>query len=152
MAGTYSQIYIQYVFAVKGRENLLHQDWRDEVFQYISAIIKSKDQKPLIVNGMSDHVHAFVSLSPSMSISNLIRDVKNNSSKFINNKQYLRSKFEWQEGYGAFSYSQSQIEKVYKYILNQQYHHSKKSFQEEYTEMLEKFQIDFKEQFLFEWI
>ena len=103
MAGTYSQIYIQTVFAVKGRHNILDKQWRDELFKYISGIIKAKEQKPIIVNGFSDHVHCFIGLKPSMKISDLVRDVKNNSTNFINDKGFLRNEFNWQDGYGAFS-------------------------------------------------
>lgn len=105
MAGTFTQIYIQYVFAVKGRETLLQKSWRDEVFKYMAGIIKGKNQKPIIVNGVSDHVHVFVGLKPSMSISDLVRDIKNNSSNFINEQLFIKGKFSWQEGYGAFSYA-----------------------------------------------
>ena len=152
MAGTFSQIYIQYVFAVKGRANVLRKPWRDEVFKYIFGIISNKDQKPIIVNGVADHVHAFVGLKPSMNISDLVRDIKNNSSKFINQQNYLKGKFSWQEGYSAFSYSHSQIQNVYQYILNQEEHHKKKTFKEEYMEMLKKFEIDYNEKYLFDWI
>jgi len=152
MAGTYSQIYIQVVFAVKGRANLLQKSWRDEVFKYIAGIIKEKGHKPIIVNGVSDHVHCAIGLKPSIAISDLVRDIKNNSSKFINEKKFLKGKFQWQEGYGVFSYSHSQIEQVYNYILNQEKHHKEKTFKEEYTEFLKKFQIEFKDEFLFEWI
>ena len=152
MAGTFSQIYIQYVFAVKGRENLLQMPWRDEVFRYIAGIIKSKQQKPIIVNGVSDHVHVFVGLKPSMPISDLVRDIKNNSSKFINEQKFVKGKFSWQDGYGAFSYSHSQIENVYQYILNQEEHHRKKTFKDEYIEFLQKFGIEFNEKYLFDWL
>jgi len=152
MAGTYSQIYIQYVFTVKGRANLLQKPWRTEVFKYMSGIIKAKGQKPIIVNGVTDHVHVFVGLKPSMKISDLIRDVKNNSSKFINESGFLTTKFNWQEGYGAFSYAHSQIENVYNYILNQEAHHKKKTFREEYLEFLDKFEIEHDEKYLFNWI
>ncbi|AFH48959.1 Transposase [Ignavibacterium album JCM 16511] len=152
MPGTYSQIYIHIVFAVKGRENLLNKNLREEIFRYISGVIKEKGHKPIIVNGYSDHVHCFVGLKPSVAISDLVRDIKNNSSKFINEKKYLRGKFNWQEGYGVFSYSHSQIKKVYDYILNQEIHHKKKSFKEEYLELLRKFEIEFKPEYLFEWI
>lgn len=152
MANTYSQIYIQYVFAVKSRACLLHEDWREEVFQYMAGIIKAKNQKPIIVNGMADHVHILVGLSPTMSVSDLIRDIKNNSSKFINNKKYLKSNFEWQEGYGAFSYAHSQLDTVYDYILNQKQHHQINSFKDEYIEMLKNFQIEYNEKYLFEWL
>src|SRR6186713_1941093 len=119
MAGTYSQIYIQVVFAVKGRENLIGNKWKEDLNKYISGIIKGKEQKPIIVNGMHDHIHAFFGLRPSMRISDLVRDVKNNSTNFINDNKLAPRKFSWQDGYGAFSYSQSQIKNVYNYILNQ---------------------------------
>ena len=152
MPGTYSQIYIHIVFAVKGRENLIGNAWKEELHKYISGIITNKGHKSIIVNGMSDYIHAFIGLKPAMAIADLVRDIKNNSSNFINEKKFIRGKFSWQEGYGAFSYSHSQIENVYNYILNQEQHHHKKSFKEEYLEFLEKFQIEFKEKFLFEWI
>jgi len=152
MAGTFSQIYIQYVFSVKGRDNLLHKPWRDEVFKYIAGIIAGKNQKPIIVNGFSDHVHIFVGLKPTMTISDLVRDIKNNSSNFINEQKFLRGKFSWQEGYGVFSYAHSQIGNVYKYIENQEIHHKKKTFREEYIEFLRKFEIEYNEKYLFEWI
>lgn len=122
MAGTYSQIYIQYGFAVKGRENFLQKPWRNEVFKYIAGIIKGKNQKPIIVNGVSDHVHVFGGLKPAMNISDLVRDIKNNSSNFIIVNKFLKGKFSWQEGYGAFSYAHSQLDNVYQYILNQEEH------------------------------
>ena len=151
MAGTFSQIYIQIVFAVKGRENLIDKSWKTELHKYIAGTIKGKEQKPIIVNGMADHIHAFVGLRPAMAISDLARDIKNNSSKFINEKGFVKGKFSWQEGYGAFSYSHSQIGNVYDYILNQEEHHKKKTFKEEYLEFLEKFEIGFDEKYLFEW-
>jgi len=126
MANTYSQIYIHCVFAVKGRENLLQKPWRSEVFKYIAGIIREKNQKPIIVNGVSDHVHIFVGLKPSMSVSELVRDIKNNSTNFINAQKFVSKKFSWQEGFGAFSYNRSQLENVYRYIENQEQHHRKK--------------------------
>jgi len=151
MAGTFSQIYIQVVFAVNGRENLLQKPWRDEVFKYMAGIIKGKNQKPIIVNGVANHVHLFIGLRPSMALSDLIRDVKNNTSNFINEQRFVRGKFSWQEGFGSFSYAHSQIEQVYQYILNQEEHHRKKSFREEYLEFLHKFEIEYDEKYLFEW-
>jgi REP element-mobilizing transposase RayT len=151
MAGTFSQIYIQVVFAVNGRENLLQKPWRDDVFKYMSGIIKGKNQKPIIINGVTNHVHLFIGLKPSMAVSDLVRDVKNNSSNFINEKKLVRGKFSWQEGYGSFSYAHSQIDHVYKYIQNQESHHQKKTFREEYLEFLNKFEVDYEERFLFEW-
>jgi len=152
MSSTYSQIYIHIVFAVKGRQNLLGKEWRKDVFKYIAGIIKEKGHKSIIVNGYSDHVHCFIGIKPSIAISDLVRDIKNNSSKFINEKGYLRNKFSWQEGYGAFSYSHSQINRVYNYILKQEEHHSIKSFKDEYLELLKKFEIDYNENYLFDWL
>jgi putative transposase len=152
MAGTYSQLYIQVVFAVRGRENLISKSWKDELYKYISGIISRKEQKAIIVNGMPDHIHAFIGLKPSMKISDLVHDIKNNSSNFINDRKLVRGKFSWQEGFGAFSYSHSHIERVYNYILNQEKHHNKRNFKEEYFELLKKFEIEFKEEYLFDWI
>ena len=152
MAGTYSQIYIQIVFAVQGRQNLLQKEWREDVFKYMSGIIKNKGQKPIIVNGVSDHVHVFVGLKPSMALSDLVRDVKNNSTNFINDHRWIRGKFSWQEGYGAFSYSHSQVVSVYNYILNQEKHHKEQKFQDEYLDFLKKFEVTHDLKFLFEWM
>jgi REP element-mobilizing transposase RayT len=152
MAGTFSQVYIQIVFAVHGRENLIQDSWKLDLNKYISGIIKGKDQKPIITNGMPDHIHSFVGLKPVMAISDLVRDIKNNSSNFINDNKFVRRKFSWQEGYGAFSYSHSQINNVFQYIKNQETHHEKKSFKEEYIQLLEKFDVPFEERFLFTWI
>ncbi len=152
MAGTFSQIYIQAVFAVKGRENVLEKQWRDEVFKYMSGIIKAKSQKPIIVNGVGDHVHLFIGLKPVMALSDLIWDVKNNTSNFINEKKLVLGKFSWQEGYGAFSYSHSQINDVYQHIQNQEEHHKKRSFKEEYLTLLQDFDVPHDERHLFEWI
>ena len=151
MAGTFSQIYIQIVFAVRGRQNLIQPKWKDELHKYIAGIIQGKEQKSIIVNGMPDHIHAFVGLKPVMPISDLARDIKNNSSKFINEKGWLKQKFNWQEGYGAFSYGHSQINRVYNYILNQEQHHKKKTFRQEYLQFLKKYEIPFDEKYLFDW-
>lgn len=152
MAGTYSQIYIQIVFAVKYRENLISKSWKDDLNKYISGIIKGKDQKPIIVNGMPDHIHVFVGLRPSMAISDLVRDIKNNSSNYINDHKFTKGKFRWQEGFGVFSYSHSHIKNVYNYILNQEEHHRKKTFKEEYLEQLRRFEVDHDERYLFDWL
>ncbi len=152
MSKTFSQIYIQVVFAVNGRQNLIDKRWKDDLNKYISGIITNKGQKSIIVNGMSDHIHAFIGLKPSMSISDLVRDIKNNSSNFINKNKFVMGKFSWQEGYGAFSYSHSHIKHVYNYILNQEQHHYKKTFKEEYLEFLHKFEVEYDEKHLFEWI
>lgn len=151
MPGTFSQIYIQVVFAVKGRENLISNSWKTDLHKYISGIIKGKEQKPIIVNGMPDHIHAFIGLRPAKPISDIVRDIKNNSTNFINDNKLVRGKFSWQQGYGAFSYSHSHINKVYDYILNQEEHHKKKTFREEYLELLKKFEIPYDEKYLFDW-
>lgn len=151
MPGTYSQLYIQIVFAVKGRENLINREWRDELHKYISGIITGKGQKSIIVNGVADHVHCFVGLKPAMAISDLVRDIKNNSSKYVNENGWVKGKFNWQEGFGSFSYSHSHIDNVYQYILNQEQHDKKKTFKQEYLEFLEKFRIEYNEKYLFEW-
>lgn len=152
MPGTFSQIYIQVVFAVNGRQNLIGKHWKDDLHKYIAGIVKGKEQKPIIVNGMPDHIHAFIGLRPSMAISDLVRDIKNNSTNFVNDHKFVRGKFSWQEGYGAFSYSHSHIETVYNYILNQEEHHRKKTFKEEYLELLEQFKVEYNEKYLFEWL
>ncbi len=152
MAGTYSQIYIQVVFAVKGRQNLISDKWSEELHKYITGIIAGKEQKSIIVNGVPDHIHAFIGLRPAMAIADLVRDIKNNSSNFINDRKFVQGKFSWQEGYGAFSYSHSHIQRVYNYILNQEQHHKKQTFREEYTDFLKIFNVTYDEKYLFEWL
>ena len=151
-AGTYSQIYIQVVFAVKGREQLIGEAWKDELRKYIAGIIKGEGQNPIIVNGIPNHIHAFIGLKPVMPLSDLVRDMKNNSSNFINDRGYVKGKFIWQEGYGAFSYAHSQIDQVYQFILQQDEHHRVKSFREEYVDLLQQFEIEYQEKYLFYWI
>jgi len=151
MPGTFSQLYIQVIFAVKGRQNLIDDSWKTELHKYITGIIKGKNQKSIIVNGMPDHIHAFIGLKPAMAIADLVRDINNNSSNFINDNKFVKSKFSWQEGYGAFSYSHSHIGSVYNYILNQEKHHKKKTFKDEYLEFLKKFEAEYEEKYLFEW-
>ncbi len=152
MAGTFSQLYIQIVFAISKRQNLIAPSWKDELHKYISGIVTGMKQKSIIVNGMPDHVHLFVGLKPSMAISDLVREVKCNSTNFINDKQFVKGKFNWQEGFGAFSYSHSHIHRVYNYILNQEAHHKKQSFREEYIGLLKKFEVEYNEVYLFDWI
>jgi len=152
MANTFSQVYIQIVFAVAGRENLIADSWMTELNKYIAGIINGKKQKTIIVNGMPDHIHVFVGLQPSVSIADLTRDIKNNSSRFINEQQFVKGKFSWQKGYGAFSYSRSEISAVYNYILNQKEHHQKQTFKEEYTALLQRFEIVYDERYLFDWL
>jgi len=150
MANTYSQIYIQIVFAVKGRQNFIKEPFRDELQKYMTGIITKKKQKLYAIYCMPDHTHIFVSIKPDISVSDLVRDVKANSSSFIKEKKFTNSLFSWQEGFGAFSYSKSQASTVVKYILNQPVHHSKKTFKEEYLDFLNKFAIEFDQKYLFE--
>lgn len=152
MSNTYTQLYIQIVFAVKGRENLISETIREELQKYIAGIIANKGQKLMAIYCMPDHTHLFLSISPEIVISDLVRDIKSNSSKYINSKKWVMGKFSWQTGYGAFSYSKSQTNIVVKYIATQPQHHKKKSFKEEYIELLEKFEIDYKLEYLFEFI
>ena len=150
MPNTYSQINIHAVYAVKGRENLLHPEFRSQLFRYISGILSNAGQFPLAVNGSHDHVHMFFELNPAHSISEILRIVKSNSSKWINDQQFVKGKFRWQEGYGAFSCSRSQRNGVINYIINQEEHHSKISFRHEYLSMLEKFDISYDPKYVFE--
>ena len=150
MSDTFSQIYIQYVFAVKNRQNLIKPSFEEELYKYIAGIVEGKDQKSLAVNGMPDHVHVLVGLKPAMRISDLVRDIKNNSTNFINQKGILSQKFSWQNGYGAFSYSESNFGNVINYIKNQKKHHNKKTFRQEYLGFLSRFNIPCDEQYLFE--
>jgi putative transposase len=152
MANTYSQIYIQIVFAIKGRQNLITNANREELHKYISGIVTSRDQKLLAIFAMPDHIHILIGLKPNISISDLVRDIKAGSSKFINDNKWINGKFNWQEGFGAFSYSKSSIDNVIKYIMNQEEHHKKITFKEEYINFLEKFEIEYNEKYLFEWI
>lgn len=152
MPNTYSQLYVQIVFAVKGRKNLISKQNREELHKYITGIVTNKKQKMLAVFAMPDHIHILVGIKTNISVSDLTRDIKASSSKFINEQKWMPIKFCWQEGFGAFSYSRSQIDTVIKYILNQEEHHKKKSFKEEYLKILQKFEIEYDEKYLFEWI
>jgi putative transposase len=152
MPGTFSQIYIQIVFAVKGRQSLINSDWEDELHKYMAGIIKNKQQKMLAINGMPDHVHILIGMKPSCCLSDLVREIKKSSNEFVNEKKYSKFKFQWQEGFGAFSYSHASLDDVIAYINNQKSHHKKQSFKEESKEFLTQFQIEHKEEFLFDWI
>jgi REP element-mobilizing transposase RayT len=152
MPGTFSQIYIQVVFAVRGRESLIHSDWEERLYQYITGIIRGKEQKMISINGMPDHIHFFIGMKPSCCLSDLVREVKKSSNEFINENKLSKFRFGWQEGYGAFSYSHSQIDNVVNYIMNQKQHHRKVSFKEEYIDFLKKFEIEHDAKYLFDWI
>ena len=149
---TYSQIYIQIVFAVKNRQALIDPSWDEELYKYITGIVQTKGQKMLAINGVRDHIHIFIGMKPTCCLSDLVREIKKSSNTFIKESQFTPSKFEWQEGFGAFSYSQSSIGNVANYVMNQKAHHAKKSFQQEYVAFLEEFEIDYKPEYLFNWI
>jgi REP element-mobilizing transposase RayT len=149
MANTYTQIHIQFVFAVKHRDGLIHVSFKDELYQYIAGILKNNNHKLLAINGMPDHVHILIGMRPTQSISDLLQDIKGSSSKWINEKKFLRIKFEWQEGYGAFSYAKSQVNSVIRYIQNQEEHHKSESFRDEYLQLLKDFNVEFDERYIF---
>ena len=154
MPNTYTQIYIQIVFAVDGRKNLIRKQNREELHKYITGIVQQqhRDQKMLSVYCMPDHAHLLIGLKPAISISDLVRDIKAGSSKFINDNHWVKGKFNWQDGFGAFSYSRNQIDSLAKYILNQEEHHKKQRFRDEYLALLEEFGINYDEKYLFTWI
>ena len=152
MANTYTQIYIHIVFAVQGRRNVIGKDRKEELHKYITGIIRNKQQKLIAINSMPDHVHIFIGMKPNIALSDLVRDMKNNSSAFINEKKWGKGKFRWQEGFGAFSYAHSQINAVVKYIQDQEKHHARRSFKDEYLEMLRRFNVEYDERYLFVWI
>jgi len=152
MADTYTQIYIQVVFAVKGREELIHHSWEEQLYKYITGIVQNKEQKMLAINGIPDHIHFLIGMKPTCCLSDLVREIKKSSNDFIKDNKLSKFKFSWQEGYGAFSYSHSQLDNVIAYILNQKQHHKEKTFKEEYIEFLTKFNIDFKNEYLFDWV
>ena len=149
MANTYTQIHIQTVFAVQNRQSLIIDDWKDDLYKYITAIIQNNDHKLLQINGMPDHLHILFGMRPVQSLSDLMKQVKKDSSKLINENRLARGKFSWQEGYGAFSYSKSQKPRVIKYIQNQEEHHKTRTFRDEYLALLEAQGIDFDERYIF---
>ena len=152
MSQSFSQIYIQIVFAVKGRESLINPEWENDLYQYIAGIIKNKHQKPLVINGMPDHIHILIGMKPACCLADLIREIKKSSNDYIRNKITTQNNFQWQDGYGAFSYGHSGLDKVIAYIKNQKEHHRSTTFREEYKEFLERFQIEHKDEYLFDWI
>ncbi len=149
MANTYSQLYVHVVFSVKGRANLISKHWKEKLYQYITGIVTNKNQKLMVVNGMPDHLHILIGIKPDSNLSDLVRDIKANTSKWINENKYVTGRFEWQAGFGAFSVSQSQVLKITNYIMNQEEHHKKKTFKEEYIEFLKAYQIDFMPDYIF---
>jgi putative transposase len=150
MANTFSQIYLQCVFAVQNRQCLVSKDNKEELHKYITSLVQHRSNKMLAVNCMPDHIHLFVGFRPSILISDFVKEIKVESNDFINQKNWTKDKFKWQEGYGVFSYSHSHIENVVRYVMNQEEHHQRKTFQQEYLHMLLKSEIAFEEQYLFE--
>lgn len=149
MANTYSQIFVHIVFAVEGRQNLIAKENRDRLHKYITGIVKERGQKLLAIFCMPDHAHILVAITPSISLSDLVRDIKSGSSKFINESGWVRGRFNWQDGFGAFSYSKSQIDDVVRYILNQEQHHMSKDARTEYITLLTKFEVEYDERYIF---
>jgi putative transposase len=152
MANTFSQIYIQTVFAVSGRLSLITPNFKEELHKYITGIVRKQDQKLISINSMPDHLHILIGLRPSMALADLVRDIKSDSSDWVNKKKFARGKFRWQEGYGAFSYGHSQLDMIIRYIQDQEKHHRRRSFKNEYLSLLRKFQIEFKEEYVFKFI
>lgn len=148
----YSKIYIQVIFAVKGRACLIQSDWEEKLYKYITGIIRNKNQKMLAINGIPDHIHFLIGMKPSCCLPDLVREIKKSSNDFINEENFCRNKFYWQVGFGAFSYGHSDLDRVIKYIMNQKEHHRKRTFKEEYLQFLKKYEIEFKDEYMFEWI
>ncbi len=149
MANTYTQVYIQIVFAVENRISLIKDQWREELHKYITGIIQNHKHKLIVINSMADHIHIFIGMKPIQALSDLLQDIKEYSSKWINQNKFVLGHFNWQAGYGAFSYSHSHIDSVVKYIQNQKRHHQKKTFRQEYIEFLEKFHIEYDDRYIF---
>jgi putative transposase len=147
MANTYSQIYVHVIFAVQARECLLKKHFKEDVHKYITGIIHHRGQKLIAINSMPDHIHLLIGLKPDVALSDLVRDVKAISAKFINEKKWFRGRFRWQEGFAAFSYSHSQVGRVVRYIQNQEIHHAK-NFRDEYLQLLRKFQVEFDHRYI----
>lgn len=149
MPNTYTQLHIQFVFAVKYRAALIHSNWKERLHQYITGIIQQNEHKLLQINSMPDHIHIFIGMRPNQSVSALVQNIKSESTKWIKENGFCKSPFAWQEGYGAFSYSKSHVSNVIHYIQNQEQHRHKKTFLEEYVEFLKAFKIDYDEKFIF---
>jgi putative transposase len=152
MANTFSQIYIQTVFAVSNRQSLIKPEFKADLYKYVSGIVRNQGQKLISINGVADHVHLLIGLRPAMALADLVQEIKADSTNFINKKRWVRGRFSWQEGYGAFSYGHSQLDTIIRYIQNQEKHHSRRTFRDEYLTLLRKFDIAFKEKYVFEFI
>lgn len=152
MPNTFTQLYIHIVFAVKGRNSLISDVWENYIYKYITGVVQGKGQKMLRINGMPDHIHFLIGMKPDCNLSDLVREVKKSSTNFINESNFTKFKFSWQSGFGAFSVSHSQLDKVIRYILSQKDHHKRRSFKDEYIELLRKYMIEYDERYLFDWI
>jgi len=152
LANTYTQIYIHVVFAVQGRQGLIRPEHKDELQKYMTGIVSGQGQKLIAINNMPDHFHVLLGLKPTMALSDLVGDIKSGASGFINKRRWANGRFEWQEGFGAFSYSHSQLSAVIRYIQNQEKHHARKTFREEYLQMLDKFNVPYNERYIFKTI
>ena len=152
MANTYSQIYIQTVFAVSNRQSLIKSEFKEELFKYITGIVRNQKQKLIAINGMPDHVHILIGLRPALALADLVQQIKVDSTHFINDRGLVHGRFSWQEGYGAFSYGHSQLNTIIRYIQNQESHHQKRSFKDEYLTLLRKFDIAFDDKYVFKFI
>ncbi len=152
MPNTYSQIYVHIVFAEKGRKSLIDRSWREELHKHITGTIQNKQNKLIAIGGIEDHIHILIGLNPSQVISDLVRDIKVSSTFFINKRRFVRGHFNWQEGFGAFTISKSEIPRVARYIENQERHHRRQSFESEYKQILIKNAVEYEEEYLFEWI
>ena len=152
MANTFSQIYIQTVFAVSNRMSLITPEFKEDLHKYITGIVRNQGQKLISINGLSDHLHILIGLRPSIALADLVMDIKAESSTYVNKNRWVRGKFSWQEGYGAFSYGHSQLDTIIRYIQNQERHHRRRSFKEEYLAWLKKYEIPFEEKYVFEFI
>ena len=148
MANTYTQIHLQIVFAVRFRAALINKTWKDELYKYITGIVQTQKHKMIIINGVEDHVHMLIGFKPHQSLSDLVQDVKGSSSKWINERKLTKNKFNWQQGFGAFSYSMDALPNVINYILNQEEHHKKIIFKDEYKKYLKEYEIEFDERYL----
>jgi REP element-mobilizing transposase RayT len=152
MANTFSQIYIQTVFAVSNRESLIRPAFKEDLYKYISGIVRNQGQKLISINGMPDHVHILIGLKPAMALADLVREMKADSTNYINENKWVHGRFNWQEGYGAFSYGHSQLDTIIRYIQYQEKHHQRRSFKSEYLTLLRKFDIAFEEKYVFEFL
>jgi putative transposase len=149
MSNTFSQMYVQVVFAVKYRESLIRPEWEDELYKYITGAVQSEGQKMLAINGMPDHLHFFMGIKPNLSLSDLVREIKKSSNDMIKRNKFTKNNFQWQEGFGAFTYGHSQLDGVINYIHNQKEHHKRITFKDEYIVLLKEFGIKFEEKYLF---